>query len=58
VASIESQVLETFLERLSEADEVSDAVADGLRTLLSAGKLPNAEAVAELFAAGSGDTLA
>lgn len=58
MASIESQVLEKFLERLSAADEVSDAVADGLRTLLSARKLPKAEDLAEFFAAGSGDTLA
>ena len=58
MARIDSQVLETFLERLSEADEVTDAVADGLRTLLSSGKLPKADDVAELFASGSGDTLA
>lgn len=57
MSGIETQVLETFLERLGAADEVSVAVVDGLRTALSADKLPKAEELAEIFATSSGDSL-
>jgi hypothetical protein len=50
-------VLKTFIEHLGAADEVSDAVVEGLRTSLSADKLPKAEQLAELFVTGSGDTV-
>jgi hypothetical protein len=58
VSSIESQVLQTFLEHIAADDEVSDAVVEGVRDALSANKLPKAEQLAEIFATGSGDTLA
>jgi hypothetical protein len=58
VSNIESQVLQTFFERLDAADEVSDAVVEGLHDALSAEKLPRVELLVELFATGSGDTLA
>lgn len=58
VSSIESQVLQTFLERIAAGGEVSDAVVEGVRDALSVDKLPKAEQLAEIFATGSGDTLA
>ncbi|MDQ4033792.1 MAG: hypothetical protein M3332_16750 [Actinomycetota bacterium] len=58
MSSLESHVLQTFLERLAFADKVSDAVVEGLRDALTADKLPKAERLVELFTTGSGDTLA
>lgn len=58
MSGIESQVLETFLKCLRANDEVSSAVAEGLRIYLGAQNLPKAEQLADLFALGSGDGLA
>jgi hypothetical protein len=58
MSSIESHVLQTFLEHLASADNVSDAVVEGLREALAADTLPKAERLTELFTTGSGDTLA
>jgi 3-dehydroquinate synthase class II len=58
MAGIESEVLETFLAQLQNAEDVPAGVAEQLGTLLAADKLPKAEQLAALYAADSGEPLA
>ncbi|WP_158602883.1 hypothetical protein [Jiangella rhizosphaerae] len=58
MTGIESEVLETFLVQLRNAEDVPAAVAEKLGTLLAADKLPKAEHLAALYASESGEPLA
>lgn len=56
--SLESEVLKSFLARLEETGEASEALVERLRALLSGSKLPKAEQLVELFSSVSGGNLA
>lgn len=55
MSRIESEVLQTFTERLHDVDEVPAAVVEQLGKLLSADTLPKPDVLVALFAAESGD---
>lgn len=58
VAGLEAEVLEEFLEQLTEDSSINDTVVNGLRDYLTRAKMPSAEQLAQLFASGSGEQLA
>jgi len=59
MASIEDAVLESFFQRIAADPSITQTVADELRVLLVGGtKLPTPDALAQIFAQGSGDKLA
>lgn len=57
MARIEEQVLDRFAEKLSAAG-LDGKLIEAVRGDLAAEKLPKAERLAELFAAGSGEARA
>jgi hypothetical protein len=58
VASIESDVMATFIARLKAADDVGVSAAEELSNALAQEKLPKPEELAALYSAASGDPLA
>jgi hypothetical protein len=59
MATIEDAVLESFFQRIAAEPGITQTVVDELRTLLVGGtKLPTADALAQIFAQGSGDKIA
>ena len=58
MAGPESEIVETFVAQLKNADEVPAAVADRLAKLLSGDSLPKPQVLVELFDAESGEALA
>lgn len=57
MASIESEVLETFLAQLAQVEDVPSAITEKLGELLAAAKLPKPEQLAALYAEASGEAL-
>lgn len=57
MAGIEWDVLTTFLVRLKESGEVPAELVDEFSAALTEQKLPNADELAAMYAAGSGDRL-
>lgn len=55
MAGVESDVLETFMAQLKNAENVPASVTEQLGTLLAGEKLPKAEQLAALYAAASGE---
>ncbi len=58
MASIESNVFESFLERLRAAGDVPEQVTEKLTSALALEKLPKADEIAEIYREGSGDPVA
>lgn len=58
MAGIESEVLETFLAQLQNAEDLPAGFAAKIGDLLAADKLPRAEQLTALYAADSGEPLA
>lgn len=54
---LQDEVLSTFLGRLSEDNEVGDAVVIGLRDAFAGGKMPKAELLMQFVVECSGDSL-
>lgn len=57
MAGIESEVTETFLAQLAHTEDVPSALAEGLKVLLAADKLPKPDQLATLYAEASGESL-
>jgi hypothetical protein len=57
MASIEAEVLDTFLSRLAHVEEVPDAVTAKLGELLSTDKLPKPDQLAAMYTEASGESL-
>jgi hypothetical protein len=54
VPTLDSQVLSAFLKRIEESGQVKSSIVQGLSEALGREKLPKAEEVVQLYAAGSG----
>ena len=57
MASIEAEVLDTFLSQLAHGEDVPDVVREKLGELLSTDKLPKPEQLAALYTEASGESL-
>lgn len=56
MAGIESEVLKTFLEALTDVDDVPQQVIKSLARLLAADKLPRPDQLVALYTDGSGES--
>jgi hypothetical protein len=57
MASIESELLETFLAQLAQVEDVPTPITEKLAVLLAADKLPKPEQLVALYAEASGESL-
>jgi hypothetical protein len=58
MSSVESDILDQFLDRVAHAGELTSGEVQGLRELLASEKLPKAEAIVDLLTqpvSGSGN---
>lgn len=58
MAGIDGEILESFLLQLADSKAVPAPVVEGLRSSLSADRLPKPEQLVALYVASSGDSLA
>lgn len=56
MASIESEVLATFLAELTTVDDVPPQITENLATLLAADKLPKPDQLVALYTDASGES--
>ena len=56
MAGIESEVLDTFLAALTDADDVPPQVTESLAKLLAADKLPKPDQLVALYTEASGES--
>ena len=58
MAGIDAEILESFLLQLADSATVPAPVVEGLRSSVSADRLPKPEQLVALYVANSGDALA
>jgi hypothetical protein len=56
--TVDSQVLSAFLKRIEESGQVEPSIVQGLNEALRREKLPKAEDLVQLYAAGNGGSVA
>lgn len=56
LAGIESEILDTFLAELAQADDVPPHIVESLATQLAADKLPKPDRLAALYTDASGES--
>lgn len=57
MASIEVEVLETFLAQLAQCNEVPASLASSIGELLAANKLPKPDQLADLYTRAIGESV-
>lgn len=57
MSGIEDDVSTRFLERLPEAEEISDGIVIGLRRAFADGRMPKPESLVQMISDASGEPL-